>query len=175
MSEIDCEIGDHVNVGDTLGKEGNHGIVYSGNILITLAMQKAGDQRGHHRHYQKRPVIKTKTLKGTGLQGTPSPYRDPDGFYYQVYNYENGFDGCIDWTLPLFNRNLTVGMNGYDVLLLQRAMVHEGFATYAPTGFFGALTWVSVRAYQKAHGISNTGYVGPLTRAKLNSSYGQLI
>jgi N-acetylmuramoyl-L-alanine amidase len=91
-----------------------------------------------------------------------------------VYAYNNGFNGWTDWRLPLFNRDLSIGMSGYDVFLLQRAMVREGFAAYNPTGVFGLLTFASVRAYQKAHNISSTGFVGPLTRAKLNSTYSQL-
>lgn len=172
VSEIDCSIGQSVRAGQVIAKEGNHGTVYSGNILITLAMQAAGDQRGHHRHYQKRPVIKTSLIRGEVLQDAKGPYND--GSYYQIYDYDNGFNGCIDWTLPLFNRDLFIGTSGYDVLLLQRAMVREGFAQYTPTGNFGPLTFASVRQYQKARGLPATGYVGPLTRTILNTTYKQL-
>jgi len=174
VSEIDCTIGQSVRTGQVIAKEGNHGTVYAGNIQITLAMQAAGDTRGHHRHYQKRPVIKTPVLSGRPLQTAQGIYRDDQGNYYQVYDYENGFDGCVDWTLPLFNRDLFVGRSGYDVLLLQRAMVREGFAKYTPTGNFGPLTFASVRQYQQAKGLPTTGYVGTLTRAILNSTYHQL-
>jgi hypothetical protein len=90
-----------VKAGDVIAKEGNHGTVYSGNILITPAMQAAGDHRGSHRHYQKRPVIRTLTPKGQMLATANGPYRDEVGFYYQVYDYDNGFNGCLDWSKPL--------------------------------------------------------------------------
>jgi hypothetical protein len=174
VSEIDCKTGDYVTPQDIIAKEGNHGPVYSGNTQITLAMQAAGDHRGHHRHYQKRPLIKTSQLRGVGLQTANGTYRDAMGNYYQVYAPYNGFRGCIDWTAPMFPRDLGFLAVGYDVYLLQKAMVREGFATYAPTGNFGALTFASVRAYQKAHSLPATGYCGPRTRALLNASYSQL-
>jgi hypothetical protein len=163
VSEIDCTIGQQVSAGDIIAKEGNHGVVYAGNVLITLAMQAAGDRRGNHRHYQKRPVIKTSQLRGVGLQTAQGMYRDAVGNYYQVYDYSNGFNGCVDWTKALFNRDLYFGNAGYDVLLFQRALVLEGYATFQPTGYFGALTLIAARQYQLAHGIKPTfGYVGSM-------------
>jgi hypothetical protein len=174
VSEIDCAIGQQVKAGDIIAKEGNHGTVYSGNVLITPAMQAAGDHRGAHRHYQKRPVIKTQQLRGVGLQTASGIYRDEGGYYYQVYDYNNGFNGCVDWTRPLFARELGILSSGYDVLLLQRALIREGFADFQPTGYFGLLTRAAVKRLQLAHAIPETGYVGPLTRAYLNWRYEQL-
>jgi hypothetical protein len=158
-----------------IAKEGNHGVVYSGNTLITLAMQAAGDQRGHHRHHQKRPVIETKQLSGTGLSTSSGTYRDGDGNYYQVYDYTNGFNGCIDWTFPLFNSDLEEGTNGYDVYLLQKALVLEvGFDPANCIGQFGPKTFAAVQQLQAKHGIPNTGFCGPLSRGYLNGANHQL-
>lgn len=178
VSEIDCQIGQQVNVGDVIAKEGNHGTVYAGNVQITLAMQAAGDHDGHHRHYQKRPVIKTKALadvlKYMGLSDAQGWYQDAEGYYYQTYAYSNGFNGCVDWTLPLFPRNLMIGMSGYDVYLLQKAIVLEGCGSFNPTGFFGVLTLAGMMKLQAKHGISATGFCGVLSRGYLNSTYSQL-
>jgi hypothetical protein len=170
-----------VKTGDIIAKEGNHGEVYSGNILITLAMQAAGGHDGHHRHYQKRPVIKTKNLddviKNMGLSTAQGWYKDADGYYYQTYDYFNGFNGCVDWSLPLFNRDLDKGATGYDVYLLQKALVLEvGFDPINCIGTFGPLTAAAVVALQQKHGISPTAQrVGPATRAYLNGVYKQLV
>lgn len=175
VSEIDCQIGQQVKTGDIIAKEGNHGTVYVGNRLITLAEQAAGDHDGHHRHYQKRPVFKTKRLQDVGLQDAQGTYRDQEGFYYEVYDYKNGFNGCVDWSLPLFNRDLFFGRSGYDVYLLQKAIVLEGCGNFNPTGAFGPLTLAGASALQKKRNIAPTyGYVGPLTRAALNATYAQL-
>jgi peptidoglycan hydrolase-like protein with peptidoglycan-binding domain len=57
---------------------------------------------------------------------------------------------------------------------LQKALIREGFATFAPTGNFGPLTFAAVMRYQKAQGFMPVGSVGPLTRAQLNKTYFQL-
>lgn len=174
VSRIDVKPGDTIKVGQVIGAEGNHGVVYSGNILITPAMQAAGDHRGAHRHVQKRPVMKVKKTSGHMLQNSQGTYRDIDGNYYQIYAYDNGFNGCVDWTQSLFPRNLGIGMSGYDVYLLQKAAILEGCGTYEPTGFFGALTLASVIKLQKKNGIAGTGFCGIMTRSYLNNKYNQI-
>jgi hypothetical protein len=57
-----------------------------------------------------------------------------------------------------------------DVYNLQKTLVAQGFATFKPTGFFGTLTLEAVKAFQVAHSIEPTGFVGPLSRAVLNST-----
>ena len=151
--------------GDQVATEANHGPVWYGSLQITKAMQDAGDKRGSHRHYQKRPVIKVpKTGSGTYLNAY-GYYKDAQGNYYQIYAPGNGYNGCVDWSAPLFNRNLFVGTSGYDVLLLQRALVLEGCGSFTPTGNFGPLTLAAVIKYQIKHGITpNAGFVGAIIR-----------
>ncbi len=68
-----------------------------------------------------------------------------------------------------FTRNLRKGMSGDDVKQLQERLRAEGFFSYpTSTGYFGSATFIAVKAYQKAHGLPTTGFVGPLTRAALN-------
>src|SRR4051812_25338834 len=128
VSEITTHIGDTVLVGDVIAKEGNRGVVYSGNTLITLAMQAAGNKHGSHRHYQKRRVLeRMRTTGGRMLQTATGTYRDYMGSYYEIADPNNGFNGCVDWTAPLFDYDLGVSEASYEVLMLQRAMVIEGF------------------------------------------------
>lgn len=180
VSEIDVKIGDRVTVGQPIGKEGNHGIVYSGNRQITVAEQNAGVHDGHHRHYQWRVVAK-KNDKMTGVsclaQCKTFPnhvenglYRDAQGLLYEMYDHDNGFAGCTDWSLPLFNRNLYVGSNGYDVFLLQKALVKFG-ATFTPNSWFGPQTLYWLMKFQLAYGLSPAPVCGPGTRAILNKKY----
>ncbi len=67
----------------------------------------------------------------------------------------------------IFTYNLTLGSEGDDVTRLQTILNTQGYLTVSPTGYFGYLTLQAVKAYQKSKGISDTGYVGPLTRAEL--------
>ncbi len=166
-----CSVGQNLALGDVVGTEANHGEVYSGGVRITLEMQKAGDKRGSHRHNQKRILRKDKTLlPSTNYLLDKNGYFYYKGFFYAVPYYSNGFNGCVDWTLPLFNRNLSIGMSGYDVLVLQRFLRWKGFFTGECTDFFGPKTLSAVMAFQRANGLSPAaGFVGSLTRAKINS------
>lgn len=80
-----------------------------------------------------------------------------------------------------FGDNLRLGSTGEAVKQLQillNAIPGTAVATGARTGaagrettFFGPATMAAVKAFQKAHGIEATGFVGPLTRAELNAVY----
>lgn len=175
VSEIDCQIGQQVTAGDVIAKEGNYGTVYSGNIRITVDQENSGNHAGSHRHYQKRPVkrVATTTPDKHYLQTADGIYYD--GSYYEIYDFTNGFNGCVDWSAPLFTRNLQQGMTGYDIYLLQRALVLEvGFDPANCIGTFGPLTAAALKQYQIKHTLPSTGFCGPMTRAILNSTYQQL-
>ena len=73
-----------------------------------------------------------------------------------------------------FSANLTVGSTGADVVALQTALISAGYnipsiaSGAAAKGYFGSQTKAAVMQYQAANGVPSTGFVGPLTRAKLN-------
>ena len=69
-----------------------------------------------------------------------------------------------------FNNNLTIGSLGADVTALQTLLIKLGFAIPGgAAGYFGAETKAAVAAYQTSIGLPGDGFVGPITRAKLNS------
>jgi len=70
-----------------------------------------------------------------------------------------------------FASYLSLGMSGPEVLALQMALVKDGDLNVRPTGFFGTLTFSSVRTFQKKYGIISTGFVGPISIKKLNQLY----
>ncbi len=67
--------------------------------------------------------------------------------------------------------NLRVRMKdaseGGDVTLLQDFLIAYGFMQGQPTGYFGQATLTAVKRFQQRSSLSPTGYVGPLTRAKV--------
>ena len=65
-----------------------------------------------------------------------------------------------------FNTDLQKGMTSDDVKNLQIKL-----AVTPTSGYFGPITFAAVKTFQTAHGIINTGYVGPLTRTALNALY----
>lgn len=90
--------------------------------------------------------------------------------------------GTTTTTGYTFNVNLTIGSKGADVMNLQKVLNSDSATMVAATGAgspgletstFGPLTQSAVIKFQKKYGITPAvGYVGPVTRAKLNSMGG---
>lgn len=144
--------------------EGNDGIFIKAGDLIGYA-DNTGLSTGDHLHFGLKP-------QGIG---------ESNNSWFNI-EQNNGYMGAIDpnpyfnglfaqdlHTVPKFSFDLFMGSFGAGVYQLQTRLVKEGYATYTPTGFFGPKTKISVIAYQKAKNLPQTGYVGPLTRAILNS------
>jgi peptidoglycan hydrolase-like protein with peptidoglycan-binding domain/chitodextrinase len=79
------------------------------------------------------------------------------------------------------SRNLSFGMSGADISVLQQLLTNEGVYPQAIiSGYYGALTEAAVQRFQAKYGIvssgdpSSTGYgaIGPRTRSKINSMLG---
>ncbi len=76
---------------------------------------------------------------------------------------------------PIFARNLSIGISGDDVSVLQRSLIAGGFLKIpVPTGYFGPLTKSALSAWQARSGISPaTGYFGPVSRAEISAPVSQ--
>lgn len=85
----------------------------------------------------------------------------------------------------VFNANLTMGNTGADVMNLQKVLNSSADTQVAASGvgsagnessYFGALTKAAVIKFQKKYGITPAvGYVGAITRAKLNTMGGVVV
>ena len=77
--------------------------------------------------------------------------------------------GAVRPTTTMPTRNLKRGSSGAEVKQLQAALVKLGHMTQAQmntgAGNFGPLTEQSLKKFQASHGVSATGFYGPLTRA----------
>ena len=71
-----------------------------------------------------------------------------------------------------FSSNLYRGLSGSNVTNLQTYLSGQGYFTQTPTGYFGPITFSAVQKFQRAGGISATGYVGVLTRASIQKNCG---
>lgn len=170
-SAIFAKPGETLALGDVVGYVGNAGTVYRWGKFVTLEEKQAGSHAGSHLHFQVRKLkkVKERSAKKKYLM-TENGYYKKGGYYYEIVDYHNGYNGCIDpaqfFEEPQyqFTRDLTVGSVGQDVVELQKRL---GVVPTFP--IFGPKTRTAVLAYQKAHGIEQTGYCGPLTRASLNA------
>lgn len=70
--------------------------------------------------------------------------------------------------------NLKYNQNNQEVYELQDFLNDQGFLTVAPTGYFGLLTLKAVKAYQVSQNLPSTGFVGPMTREKINAVLDQV-
>lgn len=93
------------------------------------------------------------------------------GYFGANYMPEINDAGAL---FPLgFTKDLYLGMTDGDVQKLQQYLNNHGFGVAATgpgsvgqeTTYYGTLTQNAVKKFQAAHGIPNTGYFGPLTRA----------
>ena len=75
---------------------------------------------------------------------------------------------CLVISHNLAYRSRDINTNG-DVSALQDFLQAKGHLNSEPTGFFGLLTLGAVKKFQSANGIESTGFVGPLTRAKIKN------
>lgn len=103
-------LGTTIQKGTLIGTEANNGEVYSNGVRITLDMQKNGDTRGTHRHDQKRILRKDKSIQPNTryLTTLGGGFLFLNGFFYAIPNYNNGFNGCVDWTKPLYPEHFKV-------------------------------------------------------------------
>jgi peptidoglycan hydrolase-like protein with peptidoglycan-binding domain len=74
-----------------------------------------------------------------------------------------------------FKTNLTIGSSDSEVTNLQTVLLSKGFdipsinSGASGKGYFGLQTKIAVSKYQASVGLPNTGFVGTLTRQKLNA------
>lgn len=70
----------------------------------------------------------------------------------------------------VFTSFLEMGDSGDEVVQLQKKLSLLGFFSEEATGYFGTITEAAVKAFQAAHEVDAKGWVGPATRAALNSN-----
>ena len=82
-------------------------------------------------------------------------------------------NGNSDVTCATIMNNLHYGSHDMgtvvDVYMLQDFLNTNGYLTATPNGFFGKATLKAVKAFQAAASLMPTGYVGPLTIAKIEA------
>lgn len=72
------------------------------------------------------------------------------------------------FTFASIDKNLKYGQRDNEVTELQQFLIDKGLLKTTPSNFFGILTLKAIKNYQASLGISPTGFVGALTREKIN-------
>src|SRR3990167_9901043 len=82
---------------------------------------------------------------------------------------DDGGSQCVLLNFNLRYRSRDANTNG-EVSTLQDFLQSQGYLNSEPTGYFGLMTQKAVKSFQSAKGISPTGFVGPVTRAKIKAT-----
>jgi murein DD-endopeptidase MepM/ murein hydrolase activator NlpD len=94
MDEIYAVPGKTYDVGDVIGTTGNTGDVYTNGVKVEKYRPGCP---GGHLHFQVRECRKVTKMSRTKryLSDGHGIYRK-DGFYIEIVDYNNGYNGCID-------------------------------------------------------------------------------
>lgn len=97
FSGIFAKEGKTYQPGDILGLVGNTGTVFSGDHEVSKTERLNGSRAGAHLHGPQIRPVKRVVKKAVGkkyLANSKGTYKK-DGFFFEVINYYNGFNGCI--------------------------------------------------------------------------------
>lgn len=86
-----------------------------------------------------------------------------------TYNLDELSSGCLNLQYDLRYRTTDARTNG-EVTLFQLVLSFAGYFKGEPSGYYGPQTMASVKKLQKDLGLSQTGEVGPQTRALLKAA-----
>lgn len=148
-SKIYVKPGDLVEPWDFIAEEGNRGGVYYNGIRITKAMQDAGDIRGAHRHYNKKPLTPLTEEERDHFRGAyitefsttfPPILYQKDGKYFGVTEYYNGYNGSVDCA-----KDIEEGRKLVDAHFAQPAVI----ATTTPTAIAEAREQLQLSVIKK--------------------------
>jgi len=132
LDKIYAKVGQMAQAGQILGTEGNTGDVFASGRAVTKEERLNGSHAGAHLHGpQVRPCRRVKfTSQGKQyLSDGYGLYRDGAANYYEVIDYENGFNGCIDPT-PIFNGKLALTASPYKTISDAIAQISAALSFY---------------------------------------------
>lgn len=185
---IICKEETTYDVGEQLATIGNTGTCYSNGRLVTREEKLGGSQAGHHLHFQVRKLKRVSKRNSKNMYVRNSEgHLKRNGFFYEVVDYNNGYNGCID-PMPFlrprplyqFTKNLSYKQVDLDVMKLQEVLKDYGtFTGDEITAFYGEETRKAVFAFQLAEKVAspivlwaNRGkFCHEATRRRLNELY----
>ncbi|MEN9551970.1 MAG: hypothetical protein RI935_347 [Candidatus Parcubacteria bacterium] len=83
--------------------------------------------------------------------------------------------GATTVSYASIDKNLKYGQRDKEVTELQEFLIDKGLLKTTPSTYFGLLTFKAVKAYQTSVGLPATGFVGALTREKINKEIDAVI
>jgi peptidoglycan hydrolase-like protein with peptidoglycan-binding domain len=86
----------------------------------------------------------------------------------QIVMTAKSLPASFAYAAPVFT-NIAKGTTGAEATAIQKFFIGNGYLKItAPTGYFGSVTQAAVEAFQKAHGLPQTGVIDPVTFKAMN-------
>ncbi|HZS43177.1 MAG TPA: peptidoglycan-binding protein [Candidatus Paceibacterota bacterium] len=92
----------------------------------------------------------------------------PIASFGQSANTVSTVSSCVNLTYNMGPGSTDFNTGG-QVTVLQNFLVSAGYGSFSGRASYGPLTFAAVQNFQRANGISPVGFVGPFTRAKIQS------
>ncbi|HKQ06114.1 MAG TPA: M23 family metallopeptidase [Blastocatellia bacterium] len=129
-NDIYASVGDMVSSGDLLASMGNTGDVFSQGLPVSPSpsVRLQPPYPGTHLHWQLRKCVRTQSTQAGNqyLQAQDGGlFHDKDG-YYEVVDYENGYNGCIDPLPFLYSPPIWKKLPLYIKIVSQLSAVAKG-------------------------------------------------
>ncbi len=148
----------------------NFGTQYSALVILPSLQTKSSGFDGIEFTY---PYTFTASVSGSIPEGDQEIIQklllQIDSLKKQIATLQNGSNQSN--LCSSLNNNLYLGVSNNNVTCLQQFLKDQGQDIYPEglvTGYFGSLTKSAVMRFQKKYNIPNTGFVGSLTRNKIN-------
>ncbi len=100
---------------------------------------------------------------------TPCPSNEFQSQPVEFITKNNNISSSTNSTSTL-TKNLFFGSHDKQVFILQKNLIEKHYLKTSANGYFGRSTLKAVKKFQKANGLTPTGFVGPKTRAALMST-----
>jgi murein DD-endopeptidase MepM/ murein hydrolase activator NlpD len=97
-NQIYTFVGDTVVAGSLVASMGNTGDVFSQGLPVPIAKRNKPPYPGTHLHFQQRRLLLS-TSDEVGkfyLESSPGKILWKDGYCFEIPDYKNGFNGCVD-------------------------------------------------------------------------------
>ena len=108
------------------------------------------------------------------LSPSSAPVWSDQSFTFTTLPTATGTNASSPVSASVITQRLTLGSRSSQVLILETYLAEHGFMskTYVDT-YFGTTTVVAIKSFQRTHGLTVDGRVGPMTRNAINLALAQ--
>jgi hypothetical protein len=165
-------VGSVINISFSVNQAVTGAVAWVANNQISLSGNNSGPYTGSYTVTSRDTLPLNLILHFSNINGLSTDQHFVLGKSPVVANTSPAVAGLVPVGINnskyIFTTLLKLNDTGTAVTELQKRLTALGFYSGPVTGKFGGLTFAAVKAFQKANGIDQFGYLGPATRTALN-------